>query len=160
MKRWRIETAALEHIAPIAENMREVDKREVWASDRQTPLEALILSFQHAELAWTCFVDGSPAFMWGVSVPGGMMSFTGIPWLLGTEALRSVSVEFLKQSVPYVELMQERFPRLENYVHTGNRLSIRWLRWCGFVLADERTEINGEAFFKFWRERPCARCPL
>ena len=151
MKRWRIETAAWEHVAPIAANMREEDRREVWASDRHTPLESLTLSFNRAELAWSCFVDDAPAFMWGVCVPGGMMSFTGVPWLLGTNAIHEVAIEFLKQSVPFVDLMQSRFPRLANCVHAQNRLSIRWLKWCGFTVEKTQVERNGEMFFPFWR---------
>jgi RimJ/RimL family protein N-acetyltransferase len=48
--------------------------------------------------------------------------------------------------------MQERFPRLENYVHAKNKLSIRWLKWCGFTLDMEVPElINDEEFYLFWR---------
>jgi hypothetical protein len=150
---WRIVPALPEHIPAIAEDMREADRREVWASHRHTPERALRYSLESAELAWTCFVEGVPAFMWGVSRLGSLISFTGSPWLLGTPAIAKVAREFLRQCPDYVERMQELFPRLENYIHVENRLSIRWLKWCGFTLETEPKRFNGEVFYMFWREK-------
>jgi hypothetical protein len=133
--------------------MREADRREVWASHRHTPEEALRESLSLSELAWTCLVEGVPAFMWGVGRKGSLISRTGAPWLLGTEAIRRVSREFLRQCPLYVARMQERFPVLENFVHAENRLSIRWLKWCGFTLGEKPLRINGEDFYLFRRER-------
>ncbi len=149
---WEVLPAAPEHIPAIAANMREADRREVWAAHRHTPLEALEGSLARAELAWTCFVHGRPAFMWGVCRRGSMISETGSPWLLGTPAIVRVRLEFLRQSPAYVARMQERFPRLENHVHAENRLSIRWLTWCGFTVDDVPESINGENFFLFRRD--------
>lgn len=156
MKIWQIAPAAPEHIMAIAVAMRDEDRREVWASHRHTPGEALQRALIRSELAWTCFVRGVPAFMWGVARKGSLISETGAPWLLGTNAILDVRREFLKQSRAYVERMQERFSRLENHVHAGNRLSIRWLKWCGFALDDIPELINDEDFFLFWRDAECA----
>ena len=157
MSIWEILPAAPEHIPAIAADMREADRREVWASHRHSPAEALEHSLSRSELAWTCLVSGVPAFMWGVCRLGSLISFKGAPWLLGTPAITGVSREFLRQSPAYVARMQARFPRLENYVHAENRLSVRWLKWCGFILDDAPEVINGEPFFLFWREEcPCA----
>ncbi|MDR2488772.1 MAG: hypothetical protein LBD42_04695 [Desulfovibrio sp.] len=151
MKIWKIVPALPEHIPAIAARMREEDRREVWASHRHTPGQALENGLARSELAWTCFVHGKPAFMWGAARQGSLISRTGAPWLLGTEGIYMVRREFLKQSRAYVELMQKRFPRLENFVHAENRLSIRWLQWCGFVLDDIPELINDEDFFMFRR---------
>jgi hypothetical protein len=62
-----------------------------------------------------------------------------------------VAREFIRQSRRYVALMQERFPRLENYVHAGNSLSLRWLKWCGFTIDKEAAQLGGENFYKFRR---------
>ena len=149
---WEIVPALPEHIDAVAADMRAEDRREIWASHRHTPAEALQRSLGRSELAWTCFVHGVPAFMWGVSRQGSLISRVGAPWLLGSERIYAVRREFLKQSRAYVDLMQERFPRLENYVHAENALSIRWLKWCGFVLDDIPELINDEDFFLFWRD--------
>lgn len=151
MSVWRIIPADAAHIAPIAADMREADRREVWASHRHEPEQALAASLERSDLAWTCLVDDVPAFMWGAARQGSLISRTGAPWLLGTEGLYAVRREFLKQSRFYVGMMQSRFSRLENYVHAKNALSMRWLKWCGFTVENGATLINGEPFYLFWR---------
>ena len=153
MKRWRILPAAPEHAGPIARNMREADRREVWASHRHTPEQALRFSLERSDLAWTCFVDHVPAFMWGAARMGSLVSCVGAPWLLGTDALGTVRREFLRQCPAFVGLMQKRFLRLENHVHAENTVSMRWLVWCGFVIEREPVIMNNERFFLFWRKR-------
>lgn len=152
MSAWRIITAEAAHIAPIAAHMREADRREVMASHGHSPDEALAASLERSDMAWTCLVDGEPAFMWGAARQGSLLTLTGSPWLLATPAIYTVRRAFLRRSRSYVERMQARFPRLENYVHAANRLSLRWLAWCGFTLADAPTLRGGEPFFFFWRE--------
>lgn len=155
MKIWRIEAAEPAHITAIAAGMREADIREVWASDRWRPKEALEKSLLYSAQAWTCLIEDAPAFMWGVSRKGSVFSETGVPWLLGTDAIYRVSREFLKQSRSYIEKMHEHCPYLENHVHAGNKLSIRWLKWCGFTIESVPVFINQEAFFRFWRKSQC-----
>ena len=128
--------------------------REVWASGRLTPEEALHKSLAASQDAWCCEYQGVPALMWGVSRKGCILSDVGLPWLLGTDAIRAVQREFLRQSRSWVRRMHRDFERLENHVHAANKLSIRWLRWCGFVVEDKTPLLlNGEAFYKFWRVR-------
>ncbi len=152
---WRVERAEAAHIPAIAARMRASDRREVWASHRHTPSEALQNALARSELAWTCLVRGEPALMWGAGDAGARN--TGSPWLLGTADIDQVSREFLRQSRDYVARMHERFPRLENCVHHANRPSIRWLRWCGFTVESANparvVSIHGEPFFRFWRFR-------
>ena len=152
MSGWRIIPAQAAHIAPIAANMRESDRREVWASHRHEPEQALVTSLESSDMAWTCLVGGEPAFMWGAARKGSILTLTGSPWLLATAALGKVCRDFLRRSRFYVFMMQARFPRLENYVHAENRLSLRWLLWCGFMVEKAPTLINGEQFHFFWRE--------
>lgn len=155
MRWWRIEEAQPGHIPAIALDMRMADMREVWASERRSPAQALVNALGRSSLAWTCIIDGKPAFMWGVARVGTLMSQTGAPWLLATPVIeeRRVTLEFLRQCPAYVERMQARFPRLENLVHAKNRISIRWLRWLGFTVEPQAVERNGEPFFLFRRER-------
>ncbi|MDE6734738.1 MAG: hypothetical protein K2J64_04645 [Desulfovibrio sp.] len=152
MNTWRIVPAEAAHIAPIAANMREADRREVRASHGHEPAEALAVSLEHSDMAWTCLVDDEPAFMWGAARAGSLITLTGSPWLLATPAIYRVRNAFLRHSRPYVELMQARFPRLENHVHAANRLSLRWLAWCGFTVEETPILRNGEPFLFFWRE--------
>ena len=151
MKRWHIEKAKPEHLPHIAKNMREADRREVWASSRHTPHEALATSLERAVFAWTCFIDDEPSIMFGVSRKT-LISYVGVPWLLGTDDIHKVRVDFVKQSHRYVDRMQEAFPVMENFIHGENKLSIRWLKWCGFSIEDNPVLIGGANFYRFWRK--------
>ena len=152
MLNYRIAPADTSHIQPIAANMRAADRREVWASHRHTPFDALHYSLKHSERAWTAFIDEEPVLMWGVGRQGCILNDTGSPWLLGADGLKPGEKEFIRQSRRWVKLMQEGYERLENYVHAENRLSIRWLTWCGFEMSKEPTQFHGEDFYFFWRD--------
>lgn len=152
MKAWRIVPALPEHIPHIAAHMREADRREVWASHRHTPEEALAASLERSDLAWTGIISGQPAVMWGAGRKGSLITLTGSPWLLATPALEAMHKTFLGQCKSYVTKMQARFPRLENYVHAENRISQRWLRWCDFSIEKSLVLFNGEPFLLFWRD--------
>jgi hypothetical protein len=150
MSRWRIEQSRPEHIPDIAANMREADKREVWAFARQTPEEALRISLSRSIVAWTGIIDERPELMWGATSPT-LLSSTGTPWMLGTDAYREFTRDFLRCSRFFVRRMLTLFTRLENYVHAENADAIRWLRWCGFGFDWEPVQFNGENFHRFWR---------
>lgn len=150
---YQVLPAAPEHILHLAANMRPADRREVWASHRHTPYEALALSLDRSERAWTALIDGQPALMWGVAREKGWKRDQGIPWLLATGELeRQGAREFIRLSRDYVRLLQKGFRRLENYVHAENEISIRWLSWCGFTVEVEAVEVNKHLFYLFWRE--------
>lgn len=158
-KGWMVVPATTEHIPTLAANMREADKREVWASHRHSPQEALEVSLAYSDMAWTFLGldedgQGEPLFMWGVARQGSILSDTGFPWLLGTNDIRKYQRTFLRYCPYYIEAMQEPFTLLENYVHAANRVSVRWLEWCGFTVEKEVPElINDEGFYRFWREK-------
>lgn len=157
MLNYRIVPAEVSHLLPIAASMRAADRREVWASHRDTPYEALSRSLGASEKAWTAIVDDAPAVVWGVARGGSVFSRKGLPWMLGTDDIAKYWLEFLKQSRPWVDLMREGYELLENYVHGENQLSIKWLRWCGFQVSLEETKIHGENFYRFSRkgDGPC-----
>lgn len=154
---WRIEDARPEHIPAIAEDMRPGDAREVWASHRFTPMQALADALGRSPVAWTCIIDERPAFMWGAARVGSLMSQVGAPWLLATPVMdqRRVTLEFLRQCPAYVARMQACFPRLENIVHAKHRSAVRWLRWLGFTFGKETVTRNGEDFLPFWKGAAC-----
>ncbi len=148
---WYVVPAAREHLLPMAADLRPADRREVWASHRRSPYEALAHSLGFSDRAWTAFVNDRPSLMWGVGRGGCILNPVGVPWMLATRGIELVAREFIRQSRAYVGLMGQGFSRLENYVHAENALSIRWLKWCGFTLVTEPTVFNGEDFHLFWR---------
>lgn len=151
---WQIVNALPGHIPHIAANMRQADQKEVMASHGHSPELALQSSLNHSVLAWTCLVRNKPAFMWGVCPLRAVLGLEGSPWLLGTDDVLEVRRDFLKFSPRYISKMQSVFPKLWNYVHADNKISQRWLKWCGFKMANaaETYGINNELFYRFWRE--------
>ena len=142
-----------EAIQFIADNMREADRIEVWASGRYTPLEALELSIKRSKKSVIVYGDGVPLTALGI-VLRGLLSDVGIPWLLSAEQALKYRKQFLKLSPPVIEEMLDICPKLVNHVHIDNKLSIRWLKWLGFAIEDpEPIGTTGELFHRFHIER-------
>ncbi len=141
--------AEKKHLWPVAANMRPIDRKEVWASDRRTPFEALSVSLSNSRRAWTAMAGEVPFAVFGVGQ--SLVPWLGIPWLLSTPIIEKARIPFLRQSRRFVDEMQRGFRVLENYVSAENTLSLKWLEFCGFTIGGE-CERNGHIFHKFWRE--------
>lgn len=142
-----------EAIQFIADNMREEDIIEVWASGRHTPIEALEMSIKKSRKAVIVYADDVPLAALGI-VLRDFLSGVGVPWLLSADQALKHKRQFLELSPPVIEEMLDLCPKLVNYVHAENRLSIRWLEWLGFTIEDAKsTGPAGELFHRFTMER-------
>lgn len=130
-----IVTAQHEHILPIAFNVRDEDKKELWYSNMMLPMEAIVKSLESSTLAWTGLADNEPVCMFGV-VPGGLLSEVGHPWMVGTTALNKYVYQFLRRNRAMVKTMLTHYPILENYVSAENTRAIQWLRWLKFKIGE------------------------
>lgn len=148
---------SVEAIEYVAENMREADAEEVWASSMSTPKEALLSSIAVSDYVNVAYADDTPLVIFGL-VKGDVLSGRGTPWLLGTEDALKYKRQFLLQTPAVIREMLTICPVLENFVHDKNRVSIRWLRWLGFTIeAPQATGVNGEMFHRFYmRKEGCA----
>jgi hypothetical protein len=137
----------------IAADMRNADVAEVWASHHHTPLDALMKGWVLSDLSVIVECDGVPCTMLGLVVEN-LMTGAGTPWLLSSNHALKYKREFLLQSPPVIEQMLDVCPRLSNYVHVDNRVSIRWLKWLGFTIETPGPiGINKELFHRFHLER-------
>jgi hypothetical protein len=157
MSRWGPDVAFVpadaSHIATIAERMRPADRLEVLAASRFTPAEALEKSLQKSSRAWTALVDGNPEVMFGVG-DLNVLTMTGAPWLLGTDAVERHFRVFLRQSLDWREQLLQRYAVLRNVVDDRNEVSKRWLQWMGFELSSPAAlGVNGEMFRLFEMRR-------
>ena len=145
--------AGMDHIASIAARMREADRTEVWASSRSTPHNSLMISLQNSRWAMTALVDGQPEVMWGVA-DLNILTGTGAPWLLGTDAVEANYRLFLRHSLQWKEKLSEQYQVLMNFVHDENEVSKRWLKWLGFTLSEPfELGLDGELFRMFEMRR-------
>lgn len=135
------------HIRDIAARMRQADRDEVSASSGKTPLVALAYSFRKSSIVMTAMIDGRPEIMFGVgdvNILGGV----GAPWLLGTDAVDTVPLWFVRRSLAWRNQLLMRYSVLRNFVDARNEVSIRWLRWLGFRILDP-VKLRGHDFHLF-----------
>lgn len=145
--------AGEDHIASIAERMRDEDRAEVWASSRSTPYQALDHSLKQSSQAWTALIDDQAEVMFGV-MDLNILTAMGAPWLLGTDAVVTHNRQFLRRSLWWRGKLLEQYDVLKNFVHDDNVVSKRWLQWLGFTLHDPiRAGASGEPFRLFEMRR-------
>lgn len=137
----------------IALNMRQADVDEVWASHHHLPYEALMTGWELSHSSTIVTVNSEPCVMIGLVIHD-ILSGSGVPWLLGTEGALKYKRNFLTQVPAVIDEMLNVCPRLFNYVHAENRVSINWLRRIGFTIDDpEPHGAAQELFHRFHLER-------
>jgi hypothetical protein len=140
----------------IADNMREEDQDECRAGGL-TPLDALSLSFDGSQVAYTLFEPVSlvPAAVLGVS-HGALGPGFGNVWMLGTDGIRKHKFAFLRRCKPFVDSLFEEtgYDALYNYTYVENKLHHAWLKWLGFKFIREvELPPYGHCFYEFVRLR-------
>ena len=116
-------------------NMRRADREEVEALSGRDPRAVLVESVEHSTYAWAGLADDKLVCLFGVA-PASLVGVTGIPWLLGSDAICTYSRPFLRRNKLFVTEMLKEYPILRNVVDARNTVSIRWLRWLGFTMGE------------------------
>lgn len=130
---------------------RRADVDELLLSHLVDPEEALREGILRSQVALTGFYDGRPIAIAGLNRPW-VLSDKGVPWMVGTVDLERPELrrDFLRASRQVLDAFKGMSPKMENWVYTGNRLAIHWLRWLGFTLhAPERYGVSGALFHRF-----------
>lgn len=120
----------------VARNLREIDQRELWASEGREPFIATMDAFRHAD---ACIgIAGDDERMVGVAGVNGH-----VIWMLGTKGLTATQshrrqlargAKLWIASVVQERLQQRGQVLLHNWVHAKNIDSIRWLKSLGFAV--------------------------
>lgn len=143
------------HIPHLALHMRQSDKDEVRASVGWDPLTALMVSLTDSS---QCYVmldrAGTPFVIFGVAPLFGQPG-VGTPWLLATDAVECNRIFCLKTSLRYIDEFLKEYDTLLNHVDVRNRISIEWIKWCGFHIAgfDPEFGVERRPFFLFTKMR-------
>lgn len=83
--------------------------------------------------------------MFGVSENGAI-------WLLASDDIQKIRFSFLRESRKVVELLNQKYRTLWNYVDCRNELHLRWLKWCGFKFIRQlKYGVNQKPFYEFIR---------
>ena len=150
MDNARIST--MDDVYHIAANMRKDDRNEVFASGGMSPLKAMKKSFEYTEDCATFLVNGKPAAMFGLKHTG-LITRTGIPWLLGTDDIQKDVYGFLKLSKVLYNYGISRCDYMYNFVDVRNTESQKWLKWMGFDVEEAQPYgLFGMPFKKFYKE--------
>jgi len=148
--RVRIVPARPVHINRIANNMREIDRRECEAVGR-TGKTALRSALATSIQSWTALVDERPEAMFGVVITSAMGG-EAVPWFLGTDEVYRHGRELLMWGPGMISRMTDSRMTLRNLVSAENGQAIRLLRKWGFTVEEDEREIGGVMFKVFFKE--------
>lgn len=132
--------------------LREADKKEIWASHHRTPEQALIKGYRESIMCFTVERKGKATAMFGI-VARTILGRTASVWFLASSEMDKMQHIF-RHSRRFIDLMLSYYPVLENYVDAGNIQTIRWLKWCGAELGPVvpyGAEQQPFQYFKFRR---------
>lgn len=150
-----IRPANLDDAHYIGHFVRPADLQEHRAASGRHPYFAMQRGLEEGSVAMTGTIDGTPVCMWGVRRES-LLNNIGIPWMVGTVALDSNAMLFLRRCrKPVLELLGG-YDMLVNYVDERNTRAIEWLRFCGFEIGEpEPYGVAGLPFHKFWMKGDC-----
>lgn len=112
------------------------------------PADALRDGLARSLWVLTAMVDDRPEAMLGVA-PRSMIEGTGVPWMLGTDAVYSGAREFVRYGRGIISEMEWSFPVLSNFVAAGNARAIGFLKHWGWRISSQRVSVGGVDFVEF-----------
>lgn len=142
----KIETATLRHAESLAQVMRPEDIAEVRSSDDWSPIQALAESLRKSEEAWSVFVDGEIAAMYGVSTLS-MLGGVGAVWMLTGPALEKHPLAVLRACQRLLPDLLIRHHVLINAIDARYSKALKWAKWLGFELGECVRGQDGTEFY-------------
>lgn len=136
----------------LAENLRDIDRREVAAVTGRSVKAAIISGSRMSDYCRVGCADGVPFCIYGVRRMSAT-SDSGIIWMLATDDLPKHAIKFGRECGNEVRKMLDGFKLVENWCHADNKITIRWLKWLGFTFKDAAPYGKmGEPFHHFYME--------
>lgn len=121
------------HGTELAENMRQVDVDEVYASSGHNPLQSILSSVEMSTDTFTFLFEGKVQAIAGIRE---VNENSAVPWMLCSNAIEDFKKihrkTFYKGTVQWVNEMNERYQMLFNYVDARNEVTIQWLKHLKF----------------------------
>jgi hypothetical protein len=132
----------------LAPHLRDIDKLEVKCMG-STPEASLLSSFNLPKAKVLSGYDDADnvVFMCGVSQCSNDPR-NGVIWMLTSDLAKQHKKDILRLSKPTIDKLSEGFDTVYNLIHKDNKSSIRWLKWCGFDVLNNKTyKQGGEDFY-------------
>lgn len=146
-----VDTATLDHdtvreaLEFIAQGLRQADRDEINATLGATddPFWALFESWENSAASWLILDrTGLPIGIFGVAAHA--VPKLGMAWLMGTDGIEREFIAVARQTPAFVAQMHRYFPALMADVDARNELSMKWLEWAGFHIADANPAFGPE----------------
>lgn len=127
-----VRPATLEDCSQLGPQLREADKHELKLSCGLEPITALALSLKNSRKVYAVIDEQEiPIAIFGVV---GDYRNLGVPWMLGSKGIYKHASQFMAESKQWLEVIEQDYDLLANYVHADNKKAIRWLQWMGFKM--------------------------
>tara|TARA_B100001996_G_scaffold201803_2_gene154518 strand:+ start:3703 stop:4176 length:474 start_codon:yes stop_codon:yes gene_type:complete len=135
--------AELGDVLVLSKIMRKQDREEIYASDKISPLEALVTPFTIKEARNYSIVGTGNEGVVGMfgCVPSVDPEY-GCAWLLSSDILLKHKKQFLKECPYWVSTMGKGYNYLYNFVDKRNWVSLKWLQFLGFEPKEEFPEYG------------------
>lgn len=147
----RIRPATPEDVVALAPRLRAADLQEIAARSGRRPEDVLLDGVTKSRECYAAeLASGEVIALFGVGdTPEPRL---GGVWLLGSDAIFSVRLTFLRHSLRWVRALSRGYDLLGNFVDERNTVHIAWLRWLGFrFLRRLPLGVNKEPFLEFVR---------
>ena len=144
------------HGNELAENMRQVDIDEVYASSGHTPLQGILESVEMSTDSFTFLYEGKVNAIAGIRE---VNENSAVPWMLCSNVIedfkKTRKKTFYNGTKQWVDEMNERYQMLFNYVDARNEVTIRWLKHLKFEFPKliEDYSFQKIPFYLFMRVR-------
>lgn len=143
---FEVVKAEQKYIDDMKNNLRVSDEKESLALSGLSAKEVLQKAFDMSELCWSVLVDKNTIACFGVN-RACLLSNTGNVWIIGTDKINKYKFRFARGTKKYIKIMFESFDRLQSVVSVNNKVSIAWIKWCGFHVEENKM------FHSCWLEK-------
>jgi len=114
-------------------DIRPADRLELEATAARPLVDTVLESLALSDEPLAAESDGRLLCLLGIA-PFQLLSDIGVPWLIGTNALRAKRKTLLAEGRRFVSFVSPQYPRLANMVDARNTESVGWLRRLGFAI--------------------------
>jgi hypothetical protein len=148
-----VEKTIPDHCFSLAPNLKAIDRYEI-AVLGYDPIHALLLPFRYARpntCTYTILTEhtNEVVAIFGV-IPTKTNPKVGYIWFLSSNLLDKYYRYFLRGNKRWLSYMEEHYEYLCNYIIAEHTLSIRWLKWQGFIFSKEIL-VKGVKMYYFYK---------
>lgn len=154
-ERYEFTEPTEEGIEHIAENLREADREEAFATfGHRRYLDGIRLAIAASrDVVMAITAYGEPTALFGVGTVSVLYN-TGCPWMIATDSAYQYRRAFIECGRTYTRAMLGEYDALENHVDVRNTKSVAWLQRIGYRIgAPEPYGVLGMPFHSFRIER-------